>query len=116
MSDKQECRGCAELGDEVERLRILVEVRRHSCECSEEDACNFVRQRDEALAQLSDERLRRGRETARVAVFMQAMAWLARNGQKARGSAWVNAADVAAASVRPEDFVRIAAPVRKGKQ
>ncbi len=67
-------------------------------------------------AALDAERLRRGRETARIGVFMQAMSWLARNGQKTRANAWVDAADAAAKNVQPEDFVRIAEPIRRGKE
>ena len=50
-------------------------------------------------------RLKAGRQQARCAVFMQAMATLAREGQQARAQRWIARADRAAADVRPEDFV-----------
>ena len=35
-----------ELQEENKRLRELVEIRAHTCECSEDEACNFVQQRE----------------------------------------------------------------------
>jgi hypothetical protein len=57
---------------------------------------------------LAEERLMSyGRQMAKVGVFMQAMAWLARNEPHLheRAQAWVKSADQASLNVRLEDFV-----------
>jgi hypothetical protein len=56
-------------------------------------------------AELAEERMKAGRLQARCSVFMQAMAWLARNGHQERAQRWVARADESAADVRQEDFV-----------
>lgn len=62
--------------------------------------------RESALrAEIERLRMEAGRQQARCAVFMSAMAWLARNGHQERAQQWVKRADDAAADVRPEDFV-----------
>lgn len=46
---------------EIERLRVLSETRAPMCQCSDDEACRFVRERDKALAEV--ERLRGWSET-----------------------------------------------------
>lgn len=64
---------------------------------------------DNRIAELEAEvdrvRLNYGRQQARCAVFMAALAREARNGQQEWAQSLLKAADAAAASVRLEDFV-----------
>jgi len=85
---------CARLEDERDALE-----RAHTSRIAKLDAkvAELERERDR-------ERLRYGRAAARNASFMQAMAYLARNGMEDKAKAWVKSADAAALNVRLEDF------------
>jgi len=62
---------------------------------------------DECRHEIERLRMEYGRQQARNAVFMHAMAHLARNGMQDDARKWIESADQAAANVRPEDFVTL---------
>jgi len=124
---KRQDKRIAQLDDELLRMKAMrneMTERAMSAEKSLRDSpnladrCNEMTERCDKLhntcalllEKLTAERLRRSRETARVDSLLKSLAKHAGNGWQDQVDAWLYAAGKAAANVRPEDFVRVAAP------